>query len=171
MREVVGASEDILLCRRTFGQARCSKHEQPNEGTRGRLLELQITCEGVLLTDCRSLFDHVYAMTGRTDEMLVPDFHQLREAALPFRHAHSDAYDGLSLEIWWVPTHIQLADNLTKVITPSTDMFFRALSSNRFQLTDYQRPRTAHQHVETIIAAFVSAFLSRCANGCPCLFK
>ena len=139
-----------------------------NEGTRGRLLELQIQCEGVLLTDCRSLFDHVYSMTGRTDEVLVPDFHQLREAALPFRHAHSDAYDGFPVELFWVPTHLQLADNLTKVHTPSTDVFFRALSTNRFTLVEYQRPRSAHQHLSGILAAFVSAFLSHCANGCPC---
>ena len=139
-----------------------------NEGTRGRLLELQITCAGIVLTDCRSLFDHVYAMTGRTDEVLVPDFHQLREAALPFRHAHSADYDGLSIELWWVPTHMQIADNLTKVHTPSTDLFFKALSSNRLQLVEYQRPRSAHQHLNGILAAFVSAFLSHCANGCPC---
>jgi len=132
-----------------------------NEGTRGRLLELSIDCDGVLLVDCRSLFDHVYSMTGKVDEVLVPDYFQLRESCLPFRHAHSPDYDGHAIELWWVPTHVQFADNLTKIRTPSSDAFFQALTQNQFQLLEFERPRKAHQNLHCLWTALVSAFDSR----------
>ena len=127
-----------------------------NEGTRGRLNELGISCSGVLLTDCLSLFQHIYSMTGRPEEALVPDYFQLREASLPFRYAYSPDFDGYPVELWWVPTYLQLADNLTKISTPSSQLFLNALSSNWFQLTEFKRPRVAHQHISDIVAAFVS---------------
>ena len=130
-----------------------------NEGTRGRLNELGISCAGILLTDCLSLFQHIYSMTGRPDEALVPDYYQLREASLPFRYALSPNFDGYPVELWWVPTFLQLADNLTKISTPSSQLFLNALSSNWFQLTEYKRPRVAHQHIEHMVAAFVTAYI------------
>ena len=97
-------------------------------------------------------------MTGRPEEALVPDYFQLREASLPFRYAYSPDFDGLPVELWWCPTNLQLADNLTKIHTPSTQLFLNALSTNIFQLHEYKRPRVAHQHIQNIVAAFVNAY-------------
>ena len=141
-----------------------------NEGTRNRLLDVCIETEGVLVTDCHSLFDHVYAMTGKVDEMLVPDFYQLREACMPFRHALSPDFDGKAVELWWVPTWLQLADNLTKTSTPSSDLFMRSLSHNFLQLLEYKRPRKAHQTLSALWVAFENTFASdcKCEAVCEC---
>ena len=53
-------------------------------GLKFRLAEVGIFPKSVLLTDCKSLFDHVYSMTGKTAELLLPDVHELREAAFRF---------------------------------------------------------------------------------------
>ena len=97
-------------------------------------------------------------MTGRPDEALVPDYFQLREASLPFRYAYSPDFDGFPVELWWTPTYLQLADNLTKISTPSSQLFLNALTNNWFKLTEYKRPRVAHQHIENLVAAFVHAY-------------
>ena len=59
-------------------------------GLRFRLSELDFYPRSVMLTDCRSLFDHVYSMTGSTAEMLLPDVRELREAVMPWRSALSE---------------------------------------------------------------------------------
>ena len=120
-----------------------------NTGTRLRLSEFELDIEGVILTDCRSLFDGLYSMTGKTAEMLVPDFYELREAAMPWRFAHSDDYDGLPVELWWVPTELQLADNLTKLVTPSTKEFLRVLETGVMHLPRYERPRVAQRALQS----------------------
>ena len=97
-------------------------------------------------------------MAGKVDEVLIPDFHQLRECCLPFR-ALSPSFDGLLVELWWVPTHLQFADNLTKVRTPSSDAFFRALTQNGFNLPEFLRPRKAHQSISHLLGLFVTAFV------------
>ena len=58
--------------------------------------------------------DHMYAMTGKTAEMLLPDIHELHEATMPWRHALPEEYVEEFVELWWCATHRQLADNLTK---------------------------------------------------------
>ena len=88
-------------------------------GLRFRLWEVGFRPKCVMLTDCRSLFDHVYAMTGKTAEMLLPDIHELREATMPWRHALSDDFRDEFFELWWCATENMLADNLTKARTPS----------------------------------------------------
>ena len=128
-----------------------------NEGTRGRLAELLLTTEGVLLSDCNSLFEHLYSMTAKLDEMIVPDFHQLREASMPWRHAHSPNFDGKTIEFWWVPTYLMLADNLTKVRTPSVT-FFDVLASNSFCLYEFKRPRKAHQSLQSFWISFATFY-------------
>ena len=111
-------------------------------GLRFRLEEVEIYPRSVMLTDCRSLFDHIYAMTGKTAELLLPDIHELREASMPWRNSLSEDYIGDFIEMWWTATHRQLADNLTKHLTPSTKEFFKVLQTNKISLgEDYQRPR------------------------------
>ena len=105
-------------------------------------MEFGLEVQGVILTDCRSLFDGLYSMTVKVNEMLVPDFYELREAAMPWRWALSEDYDGISVELWWIPTNLQLADNLTKVVTPSLGAFMRLLTTGVVELkNEYLRPR------------------------------
>ena len=94
-----------------------------------RLSEIGFHPMSVMLTDCRSLFDHVYAMTGSIAEMLIPDIHEIREATMPWRSAISEDYSDSHVELWWCDTFRQLADNLTKLVTPSTVDFFQVISS------------------------------------------
>ena len=110
-----------------------------------RLRELGFQPKSILLTDCRSLFDHVYAMTGKTAEMLLPDIHELLESTMPWRCSLSEDYDESFVELWWCSTNVQLADNLTKVATPSRREFLETLQTNILTLgpenTGYIRPR------------------------------
>ena len=103
-------------------------------GLRFRLNELDLYPRSVMLTDCRSLFDHVYSMTGSTAEMLLPDVHELREAVMPWRSALSEEYEDEFVELWWCDTCLQLADNLTKIITPSTKEFFNVIDTRIINL-------------------------------------
>ena len=91
------------------------------------------------------MFDGLYSMTSKISEMLVPDFFELREAAMPWRCAYSDEFDGLPTEIWWCPTEWQLADNLTKLTTPSTNLFYSLLETGTMHLPRYERPRSAQR--------------------------
>ena len=136
-----------------------------NEGTRGRLAEMGIATDGVIISDCKSLYDQLYSMTSHPDEMLVPDFAQLRESCMPFRHALSPDFDGRAIELWWTPTHLQLADNLTKMKTPSTDIFFKALKANEFWLEEFKRPRKAHRSLSALWAHLASYFASENTQG------
>ena len=99
-----------------------------------RLNEIGFFPKSVLLTDCRSLFDHIYAMTGKTAEMLLPDIHELREASMPWRHALSEDYTDNFIELWWCSTNVQLADNLTKIDTPSNQDLIQVLKNNIIKL-------------------------------------
>ena len=99
-----------------------------------RIEELGFKPKSILLTDCRSVFDHIYAMTGKTAEMLLPDIHELREATMPWRHALSEEYYENYVELWWLSTNGQLADNLTKITTPSAEDFKRVLKDNIIKL-------------------------------------
>ena len=108
-------------------------------GLRSRMEEFGFRPEGALLTDCRSLFDHIYSMISKTAEVLVPDFQELREACMPWRWALSEDFTDQWVEIWWVDTRNQLADNLTKLITPSTDYFREVLTTRKLSLS---RPNT-----------------------------
>ena len=136
-----------------------------NEGTRGRLAEMSIETDGVIISDCKSLYDQLYSMTSHPDEMLVPDFAQLRESCMPFRHALSPDFDGRAIELWWTPTFLQLADNLTKMRTPSTDKFFSALKNNEFWLDEFKRPRKAHRSLSVLWAHLSSYFALKNITG------
>ena len=103
-------------------------------GLRFRLNELDFYPRSVMLTDCRSLFDHVYSMTGSTAEMLLPDVHELREAVMPWRSALSEDYEDEFVELWWCDTCLQLADNLTKIATPSTKEFYNVIDTRIINL-------------------------------------
>ena len=115
------------------------------------MAEIGFYPKSVMLTDCRSLFDHIYAMTGSTAEMLLPDIHELREAAMPWRSALSEVYSDEFIELWWCDTVRQLADNLTKLATPSQSEFHRVLETNVIRLSasdgakTYERPRPTQQ--------------------------
>ena len=111
-------------------------------GLQFRLNEVGLYPRSILLTDCRSLFDHVYAMTGKTAEILLPDIHELREAAMPWRSALSDEYGDNFIELWWCSTNVQYADHLTKKETPSTKELLDMLRHGNIRLgKDYLRPR------------------------------
>ena len=98
-----------------------------------RLKELDIHLESVLIIDCKSLHDHIYSMTSKSAEILPPDVHELREAAMPWRSWAED-HDQQSVELWWCSTDRQLADNLTKLVTPSPFRFMESIK-NKFVLT------------------------------------
>ena len=118
---------------------------EQNVGTRLRLREMGFNVEGVILTDCYSLFSGLYSMTTKSSEMLVPDLYELREHLMPWRCALSPHFDGLHCEMWWVPTDQQLADNLTKVITKSIDLMYGVLATGYLKITIYERPRSSQQ--------------------------
>jgi hypothetical protein len=102
--------------------------------------------KSILLTDCRSLFEHVYAMTGKTAEILLPDIHELREATMPWRCALSENYRENYVELWWCSTNTQLADNFTKVATPSRNDFIRICTDNQVWIgKDFLRPRSTQR--------------------------
>ena len=93
-------------------------------------------------------------MTGKTAELLLPDIHELREASMPWRVSLSDEYSEDFIEIWWTATHRQLADNLTKRVTPSTQEFFNVLKTGVIKLgTEFARPRpTQRAHSFTVVS-------------------
>ena len=103
-------------------------------GLKFRLKELGYNPASILLTDCRSLFEHIYAMTGKTAEILLPDIHELREATMPWRSSLSEDYSEDFVELWWCSTKVQLADNLTKKITPSSHDFVEVLKTCTIKL-------------------------------------
>ena len=122
-----------------------------------RLQEFDFSPEGVILTDCRSLFEHIYSMTGKSSERLMPDFAEIREACMPWRHAYSESYDSQFCELWWVDTRLQLADNFTKLVTPSLQAFQDALLTNTFFLgtkgtKTYLRPRVSQRALRSFWA-------------------
>ena len=84
-------------------------------------------------------------MTGKTAELLVPDIHELREATMPWRNSLSEDYSDDFAELWWCDTKLMLADNLTKLITPSTESFKEVLRTNKISLgkleEGHKRPR------------------------------
>ena len=120
-------------------------------GLRFRLNELDLYPKSIILTDCRSLFDHVYSMTGSTAEVLLPDVHELRKAVMPWRSALSEEYSDEFVELWWCDTCLQLADNLTKLRTPSSEEFYNVVKTGIISLfgkpvasgkkVGYERPR------------------------------
>ena len=102
--------------------------------------EIGLRPQSILMTDCRSLFDHVYSMTGSTAELLLPDIHELREATMPWRSALSEDFEEDFVELWWVDTVRQLADNLTKLVTPSLLEFRDVLKTGVISFRDRQKP-------------------------------
>ena len=68
-------------------------------GLRFRLSEMDLYPKSVMLTDCQSLFDHIYSMTGAQAEILPPDVHELREAVMPWRSALNEE-SGEFVELW-----------------------------------------------------------------------
>ena len=104
-----------------------------------------------MLTDCKSLFDHIYSMTGSAAEILLPDVHELREAVMPWRSALSEEYEDEFVELWCCETCLQLADNLTKLRTPSLQDFFDMIATGTISMigkptasgkkVGYERPR------------------------------
>ena len=122
-------------------------------GLKFRLRELGFRPKSILLTDCRSLFEHIYAMTGKTAELLLPDIHELREATMPWRSALSEDFSEDFVELWWCSTTKMLADNLTKRHTPSTYEFTNVLRKNIIHLgsegkekdSGFLRPRPAQR--------------------------
>ena len=123
-----------------------------------RLDEVDMKPKSILLTDCMSLFTHVYAMTGKTAEILLPDIHELREASMPWRNALSDEYVDQFVELWWVPTEKQVADHLTKADTPSSkELLEVVLKQGLIRLgTKYQRPRSTQQAHSFGVASILS---------------
>ena len=91
-------------------------------------------------------------MTGNTAEVLIPDIFELREAVMPWRSL-SDDYRDSYCELWWCDTVRQLADNLTKLMTPSGQEFFNILKTGVIRLggqgvKTFERPRaTQRAHV------------------------
>ena len=115
-------------------------------GLQFRMEEFGFYPKSILLTDCKSLFDHVYAMTGKTAEILLPDIHELREAAMPWRSALSDDYVDRFLELWWCSTNVQMADHLTKKDTPSSKELLDLLTHGIIRLgKNYLRPRSTQR--------------------------
>ena len=53
---------------------------------------------------------------------------------MPWRSALSDEYCEDFLELWWCSTNVQLADNLTKMHTPSALSMIRCLEQNMISL-------------------------------------
>ena len=90
-------------------------------------------------------------MTGSTAEILLPDIHELREAVMPWRSSLSEEYSDEFVELWWCDTVRQLADNLTKLVTPSTFDFMEVLRTGVIKLNGssgvktYERPRATQR--------------------------
>ena len=128
-------------------------------GIKYRINELGYYPKSIMLTDCRSLFDHVYSMTGKTAEILLPDIHEMRESCMPWRSAFSEEWADDFVELWWVSTHKMLADHLTKTTAPSRFELINVLEKGLINLgkfdTDYKRPRvTQRAHVFWINSIF-----------------
>ena len=115
-------------------------------GMKYRLQEVGMYPKSVMLTDCRSLFEHVYAMTGKTAELLLPDIHELREAVMPWRAALSEDYKDEYTELWWCSTNVMLADHLTKRSTPSSEELKQVLLKGHIKLGEhFERPRATQR--------------------------
>ena len=80
------------------------------------------------VTDCRSLFDHlkrISAPTSIEEKRVAIDISAIREVLPPSR-------------IRWCPTHVQLADYLTKIKPPREIMSL--VQSGRIRLQDAPAP-------------------------------
>ena len=66
---------------------------------------------------------------------------------MPWRSALSEEYDEPPVELWWCDTVRQLADNLTKLTTPSIAEFFKVVQTGVISFGSphggktYERPR------------------------------
>ena len=61
---------------------------------------------------------------------------------MPWRVSLSDDYRKDVVQLWWCATYRQLADNLTKCLTPNTVEFLQVIRSGTPRLgTDSLRPR------------------------------
>ena len=113
--------------------------------TRLRILEFGFDLDGVLITDCQSLFDGMYSLTSKISEVLVPDFFALRESAMPWRCVYSNDFNGLPTGLWWISADLQLADNFTKLKTPGLNVLIYLLQTGVLHLSRYERPRRAQR--------------------------
>ena len=65
---------------------------------------------------------------------------------MPWRCALSENYRENYVELWWVSTNTQLADNFTKVATPSRNDFIRICTDNQVWIgKDFLRPRSTQR--------------------------
>ena len=61
---------------------------------------------------------------------------------MPWRCAESEDYIEDFVELWWCSTNVMLADNLTKVATPSRNDLIRICTDNSICIgKDFMRPR------------------------------
>ena len=79
---------------------------------------------------------------------------------MPWRSWAED-HDQQSVEMWWVPTDRQLADNLTKVVTPSSHQFMESIRVNSFSLGKiYVRPRPSQRSLKSFATLRVDHFFA-----------
>ena len=68
----------------------------------------------IIITDCNSLFENIYSINPHCqEEGLHADLHEIREACVTYSRLSPD-YNGITIDLWWIPTKWQLADPLTK---------------------------------------------------------
>ena len=84
---------------------------------------------------------------------------------MPWRWALSEDFDDQFIEIWWVDTRNQLADNLTKLQTPSSDYFREVLTTRKLSLSrpstiPYKRPRPPQRALKSFYTLWEVFFLA-----------
>ena len=77
-----------------------------------------------------------------SEELLKDDSHEIREACVPITRLSRD-YNGITMDLWWIPTKWMLADPLTKEsIDP--EIMLSAIREGKINISEAQLPRNGN---------------------------
>ena len=95
----------------------------------------KLIVEGILVTDARSLYDHTHATGSLPAE---------RSVMLDLLAAKELTEKGI-IKLRWCPTHVQLADHLTKQMT--SEFLNHYLETGKLSLTQTKEQQAQEQHL------------------------
>ena len=96
----------------------------------------------IVITDCMNLVNNVYATNPQCkEEELTTDLYAIRESARPECRYDKQGYNGVTCDLWHIPTKLQMADPLTKNNALSIDFFDKYFETGLLDFTGATTPR------------------------------